>query len=85
MYQKIIFQTVHTTNTTVFHTNTHYKLPQHPFSTHFTKTTPKTQQNAQLNITKLLTSIYQITIIIYQKTIKLYQITINALYDVLST
>lgn len=49
------------------------------------KQRPKTQQNAQLNITKLLTSIYQITIIIYRKTIKLYQITINALYDVLST
>ena len=45
----------------------------------------KTQQYAQLNITKLLTSIYQITIIIYRKTIKLYQITINALYHVLST
>lgn len=80
---KIIFQTVHTTNTTVFHTNTHYKLLQYLFSTICTKTTPKTQQNAQLNITKLLTSIYQITIIIYRKTIKLYQITINALYDVL--
>ena len=54
-------------------------------STLCTKTTPKIQQNAQLNITKLLTSIYQITIIIYRKTIKLYQITINALYHVLST
>ena len=85
MYQKIISQTVHATNTTVHHTNTHYKLPQHQHSTHCTNTTPKTQQYAQLNITKLLTSIYQITIIIYRKTINIYQITINALYDVLST
>ena len=69
---KIIFQTVHTTNTTVFHTNTHYKLLQYLFSTICTKTTPKTQQNAQLNITKLLTSIYQITIIIYRKSIIYY-------------
>ena len=83
--RKTIFQTVHTTKTTVFHTNTHYKLLQHQHSTYCTNTTPKTQQYAQLNITKLLTSIYQITIIIYRKTIKLYQITINALYDVLST
>ena len=82
---KIIFHTVHATNTAVFHTNTHYKLLQRQHSTICTKTTPKTQQYAQLNITKLLTSIYQITIIIYRKTIKLYQITINALYDVLST
>ena len=82
---KITSHTVHTTNTTVHHTNTHYKLPQHQHSTLYTKTTPKTQQYAQLNITKLLTSIYQITIIIYRKTINIYQITINALYDVLST
>ena len=81
---KIIFHTVHTTNTTVHHTKTHYKLLQHPFSTICTNTTTKTQQYAQLNITKLLTSIYQITIIIYRKTIKLYQITINALYGVLA-
>ena len=82
---KIISQTVHTTNTTVHHTNTHYKLPQYHYSTLCTNTTSKTQQYAQLNITKLLTSIYQITIIIYRKTIKLYQITINTLYHVLST
>lgn len=81
---KIRSPTVHAINTTVHNTNTHYKLLQYPFSTICTKTTSKTQQNAQLNITKLLTSIYQITIIIYRKTIKLYQITINALYDVLS-
>ena len=85
MYQNSPPQTVHATNTTVLNTNTHHKLLQHQFSTLCTKTTSKTQQNAQLNITKLLTSIYQITIIIYRKTIKLYQITINALYDVLST
>ena len=82
---KIISDTVHTTSATVHPTTTHYKLPQYPFSTYCTKTTPKTQQYAQLNITKLLTSIYQITIIIYRKTIKLYQITINALYHVFST
>ena len=80
---KIKSHTVHNTNTTVLHTNTHHKLPQYPFSTICTKPTPKTQQFAQLNITKLLTSIYQITIIIYRKTINIYQITINALYDVL--
>ena len=82
---KFTSHTVHTTSTTVHHTNTHYKLLQYPFSTICTKTTSKTQQYAQLNITKLLTSIYQITIIIYRKTIKLYQITINALYHILST
>ena len=69
---KTIFHTVHTTRTTVFHINTHYKLYNVNILQYAQNPHQKTQQNAQLNITKLLTSIYQITIIIYRKTIKLY-------------
>ena len=85
MYQKSDLP-LSTPHTQLYSTQKHTISSYNTYFLHYAqKTTPKTQQNAQLNITKLLTSIYQITIIIYRKTIKLYQITINALYDVLRT